>query len=279
MENNKYDDFYVIYFDSEGKVIYPNDMEEISIITELLKNGHDGMTYCEDESKSYAIRSKKKIIDGKEVEIVELSNVKYYINQIEKANVDETTQLNNRRIAKKQFVAYIEKAYNDGEDFTILMNDIDGFKKINDTYGHFNGDVLLSEVSKILYKNTRQNKNREQDIVARFGGDEFFILLKNITEETSVIRAEKIRNEIQNHSIYVYNEKGEKILAHSGTMSMGLYHVTSEELADYYSKGYSTEEIRRVLLERCDSALYESKEHGKNKVTIYNKERKLCFKM
>ena len=276
MGKDNYEDFYVAFLDMAGNVIYPSDVEEAKTIRKLLKNKiGNGLVASEDGKRTYLFRFKRKEYEGKVVQVVELSNITKYIEQATNANVDEITHLNNRKIARNLFLEYIEKAHIKKEDFSIILGDLDDFKGINDTYGHINGDRALCETSRVLYCSTRQDYYREQDLVARIGGDEFFILLKNISEETAFARAERMRKDIEEYQIPLFNEEEEEVLTNVGTMSMGLYHVTSEEINDFYAQGYTTDEIRNVLLDRCDTALYESKNNGRNRVTIYSKEKML----
>ncbi len=269
-----YDDFYVAYFDASGNVIYPSDVEEVKIIRKLLKNvSTNNLIFVEDASLYYKIRVKRKFVDGKAVQIVELSNVTDLIKQLSNASVVEITHLNNRKVTRDLFMQYIEKVTTSGEDFSIVFADMDGFKEINDTYGHINGDLVLGEISRILYSYTRRDRKGNEDIVSRIGGDEFIIIFKNATLEFSYEQADKIREQIERSKVKLYDETEEFTYINLGTVSMGLYHVKNSEIMDFYNNGYTTDEIRMALLSRCNSALYESKNSGKNRVTVYENKR------
>lgn len=149
---------------------------------------------------------------------------------------DELTQVYNRKIL--------------GENLTynvLAMCDIDNFKEINDKYGHTIGDKILVDISKTMTSTVRSN-----DIICRYGGDEFTILFKECSINDIVKRIEFLKNRISslgtNNNINL-------------TVSFGL----SE-----YKEGKT---INEVILE-ADQALYESKQKGKNAVTIYNKHNK-----
>ena len=278
MNREIYEDFYVAYLDSAGRVIYPTDIDEVKVIKKMMKNASkDGLYYTEDGRQCYKIRIKRKVYDGQKVQVVELSNVTEYMKRISDSSVDKVTHLNNRRLSSDLFIKYIEKAYSNGEGFTIMLGDIDGFKQVNDTYGHPAGDVVLSEISRILFCSVRQEYYREQDIISRMGGDEFEIVFKNIPRTLAEKRAEKIRKEVEEKEVPIFIEDTSTKHIGLGTLSIGLYHVTPEDLDTLYSKGYTTEEIMRTLEARCDKALYTSKSNGKNQVTTYTKEKEMVL--
>ena len=132
---------------------------------------------------------------------------------------------------------------------SVSMFDIDNFKNINDTYGHHFGDKMLLMVASILSKNSRNS-----DIPIRYGGEEFVLILNGCSLENAYNVAEKIRKEIE-RSYLTFN--GNKV---SITVSIGISLKKSDD-----SLWQSIEE--------ADKALYESKATGKNKVTIYQKDK------
>jgi len=153
---------------------------------------------------------------------------------------DSLTGLYNRRYCT-------EKILKKKKDFLyILALDIDHFKNVNDTYGHVYGDYVLKETGKILKNNTRSN-----DCVIRSGGEEFFIFLQNSNKELAIVIAERIRQTIENYD-FLDNNIHAKV-----TISIGIAK---------HNKKYSYTELYR----EADSALYDSKESGRNKVTMYN---------
>ena len=114
---------------------------------------------------------------------------KYKQNDI--TEIDFTTKLLNKQTTFKQLEEYLKKINKKPESFTLAMADIDFFKKINDTYGHLAGDEILKQISECLIKNIKGD-----DIVGRFGGEEFIILLKNTNLDNSKALLEKIRKDI-----------------------------------------------------------------------------------
>ncbi len=160
---------------------------------------------------------------------------------------DGLTGIYNRRYLdtrlKEEFIRFERKKV----PFAFLMLDLDNFKPVNDTYGHQFGDVMLKEVA-----DTCSRIIRGSDTLARFGGEEFCIILPDADEEGAKSFAERIRLSIE--KIAIPYLKGIRV---SITVSIGLSR-TSEDLK-------SSEE----LLFQADKAMYESKKKGKNKVTYY----------
>jgi len=152
---------------------------------------------------------------------------------------DHLTGIYNRRYFQQKIEEEIKRAKRYGNALSVIMIDIDFFKKINDTHGHNVGDEVLVEYSKLI-----KSYLRDVDVFCRIGGEEFMIILPYATEEDAQIIAEKLRQEIETHK---------QILAL--TMSFG---VTQ------YIKGESEE----FLYKRVDSALYEAKESGRNRVVV-----------
>jgi diguanylate cyclase (GGDEF)-like protein len=126
----------------------------------------------------------------------------------------------------------------------LIILDIDDFKQINDTYGHLVGDKVLVRFSEILKENLR-----ESDFVARWGGEEFSIMLINTSDEDSYQIAEKLRKMISEDTTLKNLAKREV------TSSFGLGSLEHNESID-------------ALISKVDDALYEAKAAGKNKVII-----------
>lgn len=158
------------------------------------------------------------------------------------ASRDFLTGLYNRRYFFTDMQNYFEKAIKENENFAIAMIDIDNFKKINDTYGHENGDKAINSVADILRANTSQN-----DIVSRFGSEEFCVALKNVSSDKALEIFEKLREKVQNSVLT--STRGEEIRF---TISVGVainYEDTLEE-----------------SINQADMLLYEAKQNGRNRV-------------
>jgi diguanylate cyclase (GGDEF)-like protein len=131
----------------------------------------------------------------------------------------------------------------------VLMVDLDHFKRLNDTYGHHAGDDVLTSVAHVLQTTTRRN-----DIVARFGGEEFSILLPGVTEQEACQAAERIRDQIAALTVITTNLDGHPTAIRGVTASIG---VATTHRADT-----SVDD----LLVHADRWLYQAKETGRNRV-------------
>ena len=162
----------------------------------------------------------------------------------EKALYDGLTGIYNRAVFNDRIVKEIEKAKREKRPLSFLILDIDHFKKINDTYGHQTGDMVLKilagQIKKVM---------RDFDFFARYGGEEFVIILPDTDIETAKKIAERIRKKIENTK-FLY--KKERIVV---TISIGLTHLKEND-------------TKKTLIERADQALYEAKNLGRNKVVV-----------
>ncbi|WP_314703101.1 diguanylate cyclase [Campylobacter rectus] len=167
------------------------------------------------------------------------------INQIaDFANKDFLTGVYNRRYFYENMNEYVACAEEHMEPYVVAMLDIDHFKKINDTHGHNNGDKVLKTLAKKLIDETKGD-----DLIARFGGEEFCIILKDISNEDAVKFFVNLRANIANCKVQL---KKEQI---SFTVSIGVAFSRSDYRLD-------------ELLELADEALYRAKENGRNRVEI-----------
>lgn len=160
------------------------------------------------------------------------------LNQL--AITDKLTGLYNRVKLDKVLDIEILKAVSSENDISIVFIDIDKFKYINDTYGHQVGDKILKDFSLKL-----KNCIRKTDIVGRWGGEEFLIICKNTNLEESLCIAENLRNTIQDMKLQTVKNI---------TASFGVATLKSDDCA-------------QSLLRRADTALYKSKENGRNRVS------------
>ena len=194
--------------------------------------------------KEYYFRVNAVLVssESKDYSIVltDITKEENYQKELEYLTItDHLTGIYNRRYFQQKIEEEIKRAKRYGNALSVIMIDIDFFKKINDTHGHNVGDEVLVEYSKLI-----KSYLRDVDVFCRIGGEEFMIILPYATEEDAQIIAEKLRQEIETHK---------QILAL--TMSFG---VTQ------YIKGESEE----FLYKRVDSALYEAKESGRNRVVV-----------
>jgi len=168
-----------------------------------------------------------------------------------KARTDPLTGLYNRGAFKEYYDSYVKS----GKAFGLLIIDIDHFKGVNDTYGHQVGDAILIQMGMEIRSNTRQLRQGEEqdDIVARYGGEEIAVLLGNMEDETDLEKtAEKIRISVGSHPFSV---KGTEI---DVTISIG--------------GGIFRNGDREAFFESVDGALYEAKGQGRNRTVMCNTE-------
>jgi diguanylate cyclase (GGDEF)-like protein len=175
-----------------------------------------------------------------------LENAILYFKLEELAITDSLTSLYNRRYFKEYLNSEKKRAKRYNLKFALSIGDIDDFKKINDTYGHLVGDKVLLSIANVLTDGIR----RESDIVCRWGGEEFAILMPNNSKETAKICLERIRENIKER---VWREVNLKEYV---TMSFGVAAYPDDALLD-------TE-----LINQADSALYQAKRLGKNRVIL-----------
>jgi diguanylate cyclase (GGDEF)-like protein len=178
-------------------------------------------------------------INGKS--IGEINNIINLMN--EEIIKDSLTNTYNRRYLEERLLVDVFNASNENQPISIIMADIDHFKKVNDTYGHLAGDQVLKEFVKIAKNNIRKNT----DWIARYGGEEFLIVLLNADESIAYKVAEKIRKAIEK-AIIRYNEVNISITASFGTYTLNSQKITCEQLID-----------------QADKNLYIAKNSGRNK--------------
>ncbi len=208
----------------------------------IINKKKDGTLYYEDQTIS-------PILDKNGEIIYFVATSKDVSSQIElesklkmMATTDALTGIFNRYKMNEEIESEIKKAKRYNRSFTLIMFDIDFFKIINDTYGHDVGDKVLEELTQIVSETIRQT-----DTFARWGGEEFMILVRNANADTALVLAEKIRKKVEN---FLFAD-GIKV-----TISIGI---------SVFTKGKSKE----TLLKEADEALYRAKALGRNKTVLF----------
>lgn len=162
------------------------------------------------------------------------------------ANHDALTGLLNRGAIMGFIHNEFSRAKRHGAPFSVIMIDLDHFKRVNDTYGHLSGDIVLKEVAARLRSELRTN-----DMIGRYGGEEFIVLVPGDNAEEAVHLAKRLKDKIADQEITLPDHSIRM------TASMGI--------SDYRSE---IDQSCDTLLVRADSALYHSKENGRNQITI-----------
>lgn len=160
------------------------------------------------------------------------------------ATTDGLTNLYNHRYFQEQMKMYVDNSSRYGTTFSLIIIDIDFFKKFNDTFGHQAGDEVLRQVASVLKQSVRSS-----DIVCRYGGEEMSIILPNTSKEISHSTAEKICKRVSEKKFKLNNSQESHV-----TISLGV--------STYPDDGNTAAEI----IETADKRLYQSKNNGRNQV-------------
>ncbi|AXH12888.1 diguanylate cyclase [Halarcobacter bivalviorum] len=194
-----------------------------------------------DEERYFTFHVSKLDIRKYLICMNDVSTLNHKINHLTfRATTDELTSVYN-----KATITNYAKRWLENKDFSMIIFDIDYFKKINDTYGHYVGDVILKELSKLISSEISKN-----DILGRFGGEEFLLLIDDTSSLNIIKIANRIRKVVEaklflvdEHKIYI-------------TISMGCTVCIYDEEFE-------------IIYKRADEALYEAKKNGRNRVVFY----------
>ncbi|MEW8691006.1 MAG: diguanylate cyclase, partial [Candidatus Thiodiazotropha endolucinida] len=163
------------------------------------------------------------------------------------ATRDSLTGCYNRRAFFEKYDALFESAVKEGAGLVFMMIDIDNFKSINDQYGHANGDKVIKFIAETLIVNSRP-----EDVVGRYGGEEFSLVMPHAEQEEAMVLAERLRNEIQQKGHDLFTDK------RTVTASFGLA-LRAGDMDD-----------PMLLINNADDALYLAKEQGRNRVIAWD---------
>jgi diguanylate cyclase (GGDEF)-like protein/PAS domain S-box-containing protein len=224
----------------ECRIIRPDkDSVWVQLRSRFLFDDHGKITFGTLEN----ISERKAEQEKKEQLIQELLDLKKKLEV--SVRTDPLTDLPNRRVLAEKLEYEKIRFDRSKNPFTIIIGDIDHFKEINDTYGHDAGDQILTDIARML-----SNNSRKQDIVSRWGGEEFIILLPETDLGNGAILAEKLRAKIESVD---FSYQGTEIPV---TLSFGL--------SVYNKKDLKTDDV----IKQADQCLYEAKNSGRNKVVF-----------
>ncbi len=226
----KIDEQFVVYIDKNknGEKFATYEIRILKSFLQSVAVIYENMQLFDQLKNLYKIKSEEAIRDG----LTNVFNYRYFIRELKK------------EVART-------KRYK--TPFTLLMLDIDFFKKYNDLHGHVEGDNILKAISRLLKLNTRST-----DVVARYGGEEFAIILPGITKEEALPLAEKLRTLIKN---YPFPDKIHSLPCEL-TISIGVASCPED----------SDDPIE--LVKMADSALYRAKQSGRDRVCVFKSEKK-----
>ncbi len=192
------------------------------------------------------------------VKLAEVESLQTTLN--ERAIRDSLTGLYNRRYLDETLERELFRAQREEYDISLLMIDIDHFKHLNDTYGHKAGDRFLKFVASFLEERVRQG-----DIVCRYGGEEFLIIMPTVHQADAQKRAEMLCNQFSQSSLkYEPTEHMPEGQMPTGHMNVELHLTISIGVATYPKDGLSADEITVA----ADKAMYEAKQAGRNTVRV-----------
>ena len=225
------------------------------IVPLILKNQLNGLLILQERitidgvDNSYTEYEQNMIMSIASLAAVAINNA----SLIERSSTDMMTHLKLKYYFFNALSEAMYKAYTEKATLSVLMLDIDFFKKFNDTYGHECGDFVLITVADLIRKSLR-----DTDIASRYGGEEFTVLLDNTEKEEAMLVAERIRSTIDQHD-FVYNDQHLHV-----TISIG---VSIFQADTHYINS------PKEFINLADKGLYESKSNGRNRVTYYEEQK------
>ena len=252
-----------------GKRLDPEGLRS-ALIFPMMREGGPGVSQAERGQVVGAIvfgSVTRDSFSSDEFEMLELvarhtslamSNAVLYRRMEELATTDGLTGLNNHRFFQENATREVERAQrNPATNFTLVLTDIDHFKKVNDTYGHPMGDEVLRRVSKIL----KTQVPRKTDLVARYGGEEFVLVLTDTNAEGARAVIDRVRAAVSKE---VFDADGREFRI---TMSAGICALPGDVVP---GPQLPAARIKQALIDRADRALYHSKEAGRNRTTLWS---------
>ncbi|MFO0615224.1 MAG: GGDEF domain-containing protein [Polyangiaceae bacterium] len=215
----------------------------------LVDMGSTNGTYCNDEQIQRDVLMRNgdrvkvgptifKFLSGADVE------AQYHEEIYRLTIMDGLTQIYNARYLYEALEREIIRGRRHERDLSILMFDIDHFKRINDVHGHLAGDFVLKELARIVSQRIR----REHEVFARYGGEEFSIVLPETSLDGAIKLAETLRQKVEEHT-FVFQADSIKV-----TISIGAATLNDSD------------KVANDLIKRADELLYEAKHSGRNRV-------------
>jgi diguanylate cyclase (GGDEF)-like protein/PAS domain S-box-containing protein len=213
--------------------------QKSKLVSTLQLTAKNGESIWVRIKSSLLLQGEKKLFLTIITDITEERSEMQRLNKL--ANIDPLTAIYNRRKFNELLLIEYKRAKRYSRHLSALFLDIDHFKKINDVYGHDIGDAVLKEFARLV-----QSHMRETDVFARWGGEEFVVLLPETTAENAVRFAEHIRTKVEAYSF---------AKAGTVTVSIGITPLHKKEQAD-------------AFLKRLDQALYKAKKEGRNRSVL-----------
>jgi len=208
----------------------------------IIGNRHNGRPYTNPEIELFSIFTNFLAVS--------LTNSRMYSEMKRISLTDPLTGLFNRRYFENFLHSELSRARRFDHTVSLVMLDVDNFKNYNDQYGHTNGDILLRNLATVLTKTARCS-----DFVSRFGGEEFCVILPEVAQEGALRFADRLRNNICSHPFQ------QREVQPNGQITISVGTAT-----------YPTDaQLEEELVDKADTALYEAKRKGRNRVAVYSK--------
>ena len=253
-------DTLAIVYDESGSIIFPEDNGIISYMRDCLTVTNDEY-YHPQAKRYYKVSQMRHSENDHTYTILRFTDITEYKKKELAYQIDETTGVFLKRKLLEDYKIYLASAIDTEEDFAVVMSDIDYFKKVNDTYGHQAGDAALYYTAQLFLRNSRHGFGRENDIIGRFGGEEFLFILKNIHPKCVFDRVENLRKRL---AVIPFRYKDKSI---DLSCSFGVVHVNNTRLQQLVKEN-GIDNVVDKTIQLADEQLYIAKESGRNKVLV-----------
>lgn len=263
IENLKTSGKYIMIRDKNDNVVFPRDIESVREIERFMNIRSKGKEFFDKiTGNNYVIKSTIFYDDSGNEYIFDLIENNNRLKKFEeKSKYDSPTKLLN----KESILTILDTSILNKEGLITTLGvcvcDIDYFKNINDTYGHLAGDKIISQIAGLFKKYENQFIS-----VGRFGGDEFVFVFKNKNSAEINKITKDIKDKIENISIK-FNDQ----IINDTTMSFGIYIINDFHELKFNNLNEILEE-RGKIFDHADEALYESKQKGRNRITLKIRE-------
>lgn len=242
-------------------VILDTTLDKIKQVTEITKFETSLLCVVDEIPSGMTIRAEaydfiKRPVNNEELAVrtKAMSKIIRYRNIAKKISMtDELTGLYNRKYLHHRLESEISRARRYGGSVSCILFDIDYFKTVNDMYGYDWGDVLLKKIAQML-----EGLIRKEDVLTRYGDEEFMLLLPNTDEKNAFIFAERFRKDIEKMEFIPANEEE----AHPVTISGGI---------SAYPYLDNMDEDANSIIRYAEHALYNAKQKGKNQIVQFSK--------
>lgn len=249
---------HIVIRDKENNIVFPKEIEEIAEVERIMKLKSKGKEFYDKKTgNNYVIKSSIFYDKNNEYIFDLIENNTNYKKIEEKSKYDTPTKLLNKDTILTILDNCILNRDNSIHSLSVCVCDIDLFKSINDTYGHLAGDKILECIAKIF-----KTYESEYISIGRFGGDEFIFIINNKTSDEVLDIMNEIKDKVENTKINFDNQ-----IINDITMSFGICFINELSRLKFSNLNEILNK-RKNIFYCADEALYESKQKGRNRITI-----------